>query len=108
MFDLALMTSLTEAFPLTLIEAMACGLPVVATRVGGVADIVVEGETGYIAEPHDLETLAEQVATIAQAPSLWQQMSLAGRERALRNFDIQSMIDNYARLFLSLAPERLK
>jgi glycosyltransferase involved in cell wall biosynthesis len=108
MFDLALMTSLTEAFPLTLIEAMACGLPVVATRVGGVADIVVEGETGYIAEPHDLETLAEQVATIAQAPSLWEQMSLAGRERALRNFDIQSMIDNYARLFLSLAPERLK
>jgi len=105
MFDLALMTSITEAFPLTLIEAMACGLPVVATRVGGVADIVVEGETGYLAEPHDLETLAERVATIAQDLSLWRQMSIAGRERAFRNFNIQSMIDNYARLFLSLASE---
>jgi len=66
---------------------------------------VVEGETGYLAEPHDLETLAERVATIAQDLSLWRQMSIAGRERAFRNFNIQSMIDNYARLFLSLASE---
>jgi len=103
MFDLALMTSITEAFPLTLIEAMACGLPVVATRVGGVPDIVLEGETGYIAEPHDLDALAAHVVSLAQDLSLWQRMSLAARSHALKNFAVESMLAGYAQLFLSLA-----
>lgn len=106
MFDLVLMTSLTEAFPLTLIEAMACGLPVVATDVAGIPDIVVHGETGFLAPPDKIEQLADYVVRLAQDAELRQRMGTAGRQRALAEFDVNVMVERYARLFEELASTR--
>ena len=100
LFDLALMTSSSsEAFPLTLIEAMACGLPVVATDVAGIPDIVVHGETGFLAAPSELDKLAQYVVQLARDAELRQRMGEAGRRRALAEFDVQVMVERYAQMF---------
>ncbi|GIV05863.1 MAG: glycosyl transferase family 1 [Fimbriimonadales bacterium] len=99
MFDCALMTSLTEAFPITLIEAMACGLPVVATDIAGIPDIVVHGETGFLASPSEIDKLAQYVVQLARNPELRQRMGEAGRRRALAEFDVNVMVERYARMF---------
>lgn len=102
-FDCALMTSTTEAFPITLIEAMACGLPVVATDIAGIPDIVVHGETGFLASPSELDKLAQYVIRLASDPELRQRMGTVGRKRALAEFDAKVMIERYARMFREVA-----
>jgi glycosyltransferase involved in cell wall biosynthesis len=100
LFDVALMTSSSsEAFPLTLIEAMACGLPVVATDVAGIPDIVVHGETGFLASPTELDRLADYVVQLARDSELRRRMGAAGRQRALAEFDTAVMVRRYAQLF---------
>lgn len=103
LFNIALMTSSSsEAFPLTLIEAMACGLPVVATDVAGIPNIVVHGETGFLAPPEALDRLAEYVILLARDASLRQRMGAAGRQRALAEFNVNVMVARYARMFESV------
>ena len=100
LFDVALMTSASsEAFPLTLIEAMACGLPIVATNVAGIPDIVIHGETGFLTSPTDLDGLAKYVVQLACEPQLCQRLGEAGRQRALAEFDVRVMVKRYAHLF---------
>jgi glycosyltransferase involved in cell wall biosynthesis len=106
MFDCALMTSITEAFPITLIEAMACGLPVVATDIAGIPDIVVHGETGFLASPSELDKLAHYVIQLARDPELRQRMGEAGRRRALAEFDVTVMVERYARMFREVADKK--
>ena len=103
MFDCALMTSITEAFPISLIEAMACGLPVIATAVAGIPDIVVHGETGFLASPSELDKLAQYVILLAREPDLRQRMGAAGRKRALAEFDVNVMVERYTRMFREVA-----
>lgn len=103
LFDVALMTSsCCEGFPNTLVEAMGCGLPIVATDVAGIPDIVVHGETGFLSPPTEVETLAQYVIRLAQDTALRQRMGSAGRQRALAEFDVQKMIERYAELLRSL------
>lgn len=101
--DVALMTSLTEAFPLTLIEAGASGVPVVATDVAGIPDIVAHGETGFLASPTELDKLAQYVVQLARDPELRQRMGAAGRQRALAEFDVKVMVERYAQMFREVA-----
>jgi len=104
LFDVALMTSSSsEAFPLTLIEAMAAGLPVVATDVAGIPDIVAHGETGFLASPTELDKLAQYVVQLARDPELRQRMGSAGRQRALAEFDVKVMVERYAQMFKEVA-----
>lgn len=104
LFDVALMTSSSsEAFPLTLIEAMASGLPVVATDIAGIPDIVVHGETGFLASPSELDKLAHYVVQLARDVELRQRMGAAGRQRALAEFDVQVMVERYAQMFREVA-----
>lgn len=104
LFDVALMTSSSsEAFPLTLIEAMAAGLPVVATDVAGIPDIVVHGETGFLASPTELDKLAAYVVQLARDSELRQRMGAAGRQRALVEFDVKVMVERYAQMFKEVA-----
>jgi len=98
-----LMTSLTEAFPLTVIEGMACGLPVVATEVAGIPDIVAHGETGFLALPTELDKLAQYEVQLARDAELRQRMGEAGRLRALAEFDVKVMVERYARMFKEVA-----
>jgi glycosyltransferase involved in cell wall biosynthesis len=97
--DLFLLTSTSEGIPLTLIEAMAAGLPVVSTNVGGVAEVVEEGRTGLLAPSGDDAALAERVLRLAAAPDMRASMGAAGKERAYAVFSEKQMHGNYERLY---------
>jgi glycosyltransferase involved in cell wall biosynthesis len=87
-----------EPFGLVVIEAMACGMPVVARPGGAVADLVVEGETGFLDD--DLERLAEALGRIGEISAD------ACRERVARHFSSDVMIERYEELFMRLAAAR--
>lgn len=83
-------TSKQESFGRTLIEAMAAGKPVVATRCGGPEEVVVDGETGFIVPPGNPEAVASAIITLLAQPDLAKAMGNAGRIRAHRCFSVQA------------------
>lgn len=87
--------SLAEGISNTILEAMATGLPVVATAVGGNADLVEEGKTGWIVPPSSPQALADALVRLAINPFLAHEMGQAGRAAVLRRFSMQAMINNY-------------
>ena len=84
--DLIVNPSLSESFGITLVEGMACGVPVVGTRVGGMLETVLHGETGLLVEPEQPDALAEAMIAILEDRRLADAMSLAGRARAVAQF----------------------
>lgn len=97
--DAFLLTSVSEGIPLTLIEAMAAGLPVVSTNVGGTAEVVLEGETGYLAPARDEVALADALTRLHRDPDLRRQLGVAGQQRARSIFDESRMAERYAQLY---------
>jgi glycosyltransferase involved in cell wall biosynthesis len=97
--DVLLLTSISEGIPLTVIEAMAAGRPVVATNVGGVGEIVEDGTTGLLAPSGDDVGLAEHVLRLADDAALRERMGEAGRRRAHALFPESRMHEEYARLY---------
>jgi glycosyltransferase involved in cell wall biosynthesis len=97
--DVFLLTSISEGIPLTVIEAMCAGLPVVSTAVGGVGEIVIEGQTGWLAPAGDDRRLAEHVLRLAAAPDLRRRMGEEGRDRARAVFSEGQMHAAYVRLY---------
>jgi glycosyltransferase involved in cell wall biosynthesis len=100
--DIFTSASHVEGMPNAVLEAMAAGLPVVATQVGGVPEIVVDGQTGLLVTPADDTALAQALLTLIEDASLRQRFGLAGRQRVLELFDIamtrQKTVDLYGRL----------
>src|SRR5262249_45552460 len=97
--DIVLLTSISEGIPLTLIEGMAAGRPVVSTRVGGVAEVVVDGQTGLLAPGGEFEELAANVVRLAGHPEQRHQMGRAGRARAESLFTERQMHENYQKFY---------
>ena len=97
--DAFLLTSTSEGIPLALIEAMAAGLPVVATGVGGIPEVIVDGQCGLLAAAGDATTLANHILSILADPSLGQQMGQRGRARALARFSEEQMLAGYDSLY---------
>ena len=97
--DVCFLSSISEGIPLTLIEGMAAGLPVVSTDVGGVGEIVVDGETGRLAPARNDEALAERLLTLAKDRLLRLRLGARGAERAAELFSEQQMHDQYRELF---------
>lgn len=96
--DLFALSSRWEGSPLAVIEAMATGLPVVATAVGGVPELVLDRVTGLLVPPGDPARLSEALRLLASDPELRSRMSAAARERA-RQFTAEAMTSAYAELF---------
>lgn len=103
--DLFALASDWEGAPLAVMEAMAAGLPVAATAVGGVPELVADGETGLLSAPGDARALSSSLARLASEADLRQAMGSAAAARA-QTFGVDSMVSQYAALFERLTGER--
>lgn len=98
-FDIFVLPSLGEGISNTILEAMATGVPVVATRVGGNPELVVEGETGFMVDPGNPEMMAAAIQRYIEDPGLIHRHGAEGRLRAETVFSIRSMVDKYTQLY---------
>jgi len=101
-FDALVLPSSNEGTPVSAIEALAAGRPVVATRVGGVPDVVRDGEDGFLVEAGATDELADRLARLARDPALRERMGKQGRERVLPRYAVDRLVDDVDRLYRSL------
>jgi glycosyltransferase involved in cell wall biosynthesis len=101
-FDALVLPSGNEGTPVSVIEALAAGRPVVATRVGGVPDVVRDGEDGFLVEAGATDELAERLARLARDPQLRERMGSEGRARVLPRYAVDRLVDDVDRLYRSL------
>lgn len=99
------LTSETEAFSNALLEYSAAGLPVVATAVGGNAEIVEDGVSGYLTPASDISAFAARICDILECPTQAMKMGAAGRTRVRSLFGVHRFVEEYERLFESLGAE---
>jgi len=104
--SMLVLPSLTEGIPLTVLEAMSCGLPVIATRVGGTPEAVNHGVTGLLVSPRNRGELATALIRIYNDPDTSQKMGLAGRARVEKEFDVREMILRYEALYQKVLYEK--
>ena len=97
--DLLLLPSETESFGLVALEAMATGVPVVASAVGGIPEVVVHGETGYLAPVGDVERMAEYALQVLRDPALKQRICKAARQRAAEHFGYAERVAEYEDIY---------
>ncbi len=95
-------SSTTEGISLTILEAMAVGLPVVTTSVGGNPEIVVEGGTGRLVSPRSPDELALAMRQMLADRDAWPVMGQLGRQRVEKHFNVRSMVRQYEDLYLDL------
>lgn len=100
--DVTALSSDYEGSPLSVLEYMAAGKPVVSTRVGGVPDLVVDGETGLLVDPQDPSALAAALIELLRDPGRAQEMGRAGHQRRLREFSIEATIGHLEDLYEEL------
>ena len=101
-FDAVVLPSGNEGTPVSAIEALAGGRPVVATRVGGVPDVIRDGVDGFLVEPGDVEQLAERLATLARDPELRGRLGEEGRADVVPRYSVERLLDDVDRLYRSL------
>ncbi len=106
--DLFVLPSLWEGLPLAVLEAMAAGLPVVATAVGGVPELVTDGETGRLVPPGDTVALAQAIIAILSQPSQSQMMGAAGQARAASDFNAATITRQLEALYFHLIAQKRK
>lgn len=90
-----------ESSPLVVLEAYAYGKPVIVSRIGGLSELVREGETGWLVEPANTDALAQAIEAAAQNPGRLQKMSLACFDKA-KEFTIEKMVDQFESIYLNL------
>jgi glycosyltransferase involved in cell wall biosynthesis len=103
--DCFVLPSLAEGISNTSLEAMATGLPVLATRVGGNAELVVEGDTGVLMASGDIEVMAQALVALAGNSDLATAMGQGGRARVARQFSLPAMVSAYQGLYDRLLNE---
>jgi glycosyltransferase involved in cell wall biosynthesis len=100
--DIFVLISNAEAFPISILEAMRAALPVVATDTGGVCEAVRDGENGFLVAHADSSTLAEKLSVLIKSPELRLKMGDSSRQRFLRNFEWNYMLDQTEALYAGL------
>ena len=97
-FDLFVLPSVKEGFPWVILEAMAAKLPIIASRVGAVPEIIEDGISGYVVEPRDSDQIAERVATLLDNTHKAQEMGIQAHQRLLFAFNIETTIHQIEKL----------
>lgn len=103
-FDLVVSSSPLETSSHLLLEAMALSKPVVATAVGGVPEVVIDGEVGFLVPPNDAKALATRISQLIEDASLRKTMGQKARERVLRHYDIRAITKEWEKLYDELLP----
>ena len=101
--DIFCLPSLKEGLSLSALEAMAVGKPVIASRVGGTPEVVIEGESGMLVEAANATALAEAILALARDPQRARRMGEAGRVRVERYFDLERMVDQIEEVYGQMA-----
>jgi len=99
LFDVFVLPSLTEGTPITLLEAMAAGVPVVATAVGGVPDVLDYGAAGIIVAPNMPESIAKALVELHRSPELRQQLTRRAYECLVEKYSIRACVQSYQRVY---------
>jgi len=97
--DAFCLPSFMEGLPVVLMEAMACGVPVVTTDVAGIGELVVHDQTGLLSRPGRADLTARQLARLVEDPALRDRVSEAGRQAVVAEFDIGHTVDSMSMLF---------
>ena len=97
--DLTILTSDNEGMPVTIIESMASGVPVVATHVGGIPDLIRDGVNGYLVPPRNPEAVARAALAILQNPSRRAAMAVAARASVVPEYEVETLVARMDRLY---------
>ncbi len=106
--DIVVLTSNNEGTPVSLIEAQSACKPVVSTNVGGVEDIVIHGETGFITEVGDVQLFADYLVKLIEDPALREKMGKLGYENVVKRYSKQRLINDMRNLYLSFLEKKSK
>ena len=103
--DIFLLPSRVESFPISIMEAMAMGLPVVASTVGGIPDLVRHGEDGFLHDAADVQGMAQSIVTLVDDAELRARLGSAGRKRVREEFSLQKLGDRALERYEALLAE---
>ncbi|MDI6867848.1 MAG: glycosyltransferase family 4 protein [Methanoculleus sp.] len=98
---LLVLPSYTEGLPNIMLEAMACGTPVLATPVGAIPDVIIDGKTGFIMENNSPECIADNVVRALEHPDL-EQIAEAGRRFVEENFSFEKTVENWKEILQNI------
>jgi len=101
--DLYINTSIHEGIPMSILEAMSYGLPVIAPEVGGIGEIIDDGVEGYLIHGRDPEDFAERCIRLVENRQLRAKMSKPAREKVIKEFSMEHMAEEYYKLYIRIA-----
>ena len=102
MIDIFVAPSLSESFGVAVVEASSCGIPVIASDVGGFPEVVMHSETGFLVPPKDPEAIASKIIKLIEEPSLRQQLGIEGRKFVLENFEWNLCANKMEKIYESI------
>ncbi|MFW9950616.1 MAG: glycosyltransferase [Candidatus Thorarchaeota archaeon] len=98
-FDVFVLSSLSEGLPLSIVEASHSSLPIVATNVGGLSEVVIDGLTGFLVESGNSNALADKLILLLEDEALRKMMGPKGKQIVSEKFSIETMIESYQNLY---------
>jgi len=107
MLDIYVQPSLYEGLPNSVLEAMASGLPVIATDVGGTSEAIIDGKTGLLIPPKDAKAIAEKITYLIEHPDVARRIGCNAKAYVKRRFSIESMVRKTEELFETMISEKL-